>query len=277
MLSTGFINVLQSWGQVCPFHTSTPWPIWGKERKCKKEMSVGRHPEEVVIRMMAWWVAQGFLEQRWVFVVTCVPITSSSQQCWCRHHTLTRWIWIRAETFVDVVVRYSPTWSHGPNVCHSDSMWLDSAKDTSLSADLTRPMRNFADATYWWYLAQHHDQSIPWKLKMHFLSDAQFVPVAVLCVLALECGTQPVSPWTFFWQAPPKSVDELPSLDELKDEIQHYSALGGGILAGSWTTLVTFNFDVGSKLIPDCCDSMLPLAMLCMNCSSRSCAKLIMF
>jgi len=28
-------------------------------------------------------------------------------------------------------------------------------------------------------------------------------------------------------------VDELPSLDELKDEIQHYSALGGGILAGS--------------------------------------------
>ena len=193
MLSTGFINVLQSWGQVCPFHTSTLWPIWGKERKCKKEMSVGRHPEEVVIRMMAWWVAQGFLEQRWVFVVTCVPITSSSQQCWCRHHTLTRWIWIRAETFVDVVVRYSPTWSHGPNVCHSDSMWLDSAKDTSLSADLTRPMRNFADATYWWYLAQHHDQSIPWKLKMHFLSDAQFVPVAVLCVLAIECGTQPVS------------------------------------------------------------------------------------
>ena len=193
MLATGFINVLQSWGQVCPFHTSTLWPIWGKERKCKKELSVGRHPEEVVIRMMAWWVAQGFLEQRWVFVVTCVPITRSSQQCWCRHYTLTRWIWIRAETFVDVVVRYSPTWSHGPNVCHSDSMWLDSAKDTSLSADLTRPMRNFADATYWWYLAQHHDQSIPWKLKMHFLSDAQFVPVAVLCVLAIECGTQPVS------------------------------------------------------------------------------------
>ena len=27
MLSTGFINVLQGWGQVCPFHTSTPWPI----------------------------------------------------------------------------------------------------------------------------------------------------------------------------------------------------------------------------------------------------------
>ena len=71
-------------------------------------------------------------------------------------------------------------------------------------------------------------------------------------------------------------MDELPSLDELKDEIQHYSALEeGGILAGSCITLVTCNFDVGSQLIPDCCDSMLPLAMLCMNCSSKSSAKLI--
>ena len=112
MLATGFINVCKAGDKFALFHTSTLWPIWGKERKCKKEMSVGRHPEEVVIRMMAWWVAQGFLEQHWVFVVTCVPITSSSQQCWCRHHTLTRWIWIRAETFVDVVVGI---YAHGPN------------------------------------------------------------------------------------------------------------------------------------------------------------------
>ena len=89
------------------------------------------------------------------------------------------------------------------------------------------------------------------------------------------CHCQPSD--SELWQAPPKSVDELPSLDELKDEIQHYSALEGGILAGSCITLVTFNFDVGSQLIPDCCDSMLPLAMLCMNCSSKSSAKLIMF
>lgn len=34
----------------------------GQERKCKKELSVTKkHPEEVVVRILAWWLAEGFL------------------------------------------------------------------------------------------------------------------------------------------------------------------------------------------------------------------------
>ena len=87
-IKASLINVWQRCRQVCPYHATAFWPIWGKERKCKKELSVGRQPEDVVIRMMAWWVAQGFLDQHWVFVVTCVPIISSRQQCWCRRQML---------------------------------------------------------------------------------------------------------------------------------------------------------------------------------------------
>ena len=45
----------------CPCHKSIRDDGTLKERKCKKEMSVSnRHSSEDIVRMMAWWVVQGF-------------------------------------------------------------------------------------------------------------------------------------------------------------------------------------------------------------------------
>ena len=47
-------------GVTCPCHPSNS-ETTGKERKCKKELSVSTTlSDDIVVRMIGWWLLQGF-------------------------------------------------------------------------------------------------------------------------------------------------------------------------------------------------------------------------